>query len=496
MPDILLATLNARYIHAALGLRCLYANLGDLQSRAAIMEFEIKQRPADIVEALLAARPRVIGLGIYIWNVESSTQVVGILKRVSPETEVVLGGPEVSHPPDLPPVAELADHVIAGEADLLFADLCRARLAGEARPRLLHAPPPHPDALCLPYDAYTEADLAHRILYVEASRGCPFFCEFCLSSLDRAVRAFELERFLAAMERLIARGARTFKFLDRTFNLDLRTSVAILRFFLERWQPGMFLHFEMVPDRFPLELREWLARFPPGSLQLEVGIQSFHPDITARVSRRQDPARVEDNLRFLRSHTGAHVHADLILGLPGEDLASIADGFDRLWRLGPQEIQVGILKRLRGAPIIRHDAEFRMVYAPQAPYELLCNRDLDFATVQRLKRFARFWDLMANSGRFRHTLPLLLEHPRHGSPFRNFLEFADFLYQTHGRQHAISPDNLGRDLLRALTGWGAHEELLEQALAADFAATNARRAPAWLASSRHARRQRRHEPGS
>jgi radical SAM superfamily enzyme YgiQ (UPF0313 family) len=495
MPDILLATLNARYIHAAVGLRCLHANLGDLQGRAEIMEFDINQRPADIAETLLAARPRIIGLGIYIWNVEPTTELVAILKRVVPEIAIVLGGPEVSHPPDLPPVAEGADHIITGEADLAFAELCRALLAGQARPRILRAAPPPLDALRLPYDAYTDEDLAHRILYVEASRGCPFSCEFCLSSLDAAVRAFDLDRFLTAMEHLIARGARTFKFLDRTFNLDLRTSVAILRFFLERWQPGMFLHFEMVPDRFPVELREWLARFPPGALQLEVGIQSFNPEVTARISRRQNTARVEDNLRFLRAHTGAHVHADLILGLPGEDLYSIADGFDRLWRLGPQEIQVGILKRLRGTPIIRHDTEFGMVYAPRAPYELLCNRDLDFATVQRLKRFARFWDLVANSGRFRQTLPLLLEHRRHGSPFRNFLEFSDFLYQLHGRQHAISPENFGRDLHRLLADWGADRDSLDQALAADFTATDARRAPAWLAASPHARRQQRHGGG-
>ncbi|MCF7675405.1 MAG: B12-binding domain-containing radical SAM protein [Akkermansiaceae bacterium] len=482
MSEILLATLNSRYIHTAFGLRCLHANLGDLRGRAAIREFDIKQRPVDIAEALLAGTPRIIGLGIYIWNIEPATALVELLKQVSPATLIVLGGPEVSYPTDLPAIAALADHVITGEADLAFAGLCRDLLAGITRPQLITAPLPAPGELAFPYDTYTDEDLAHRVLYVEASRGCPFACEFCLSSVNQPVRDFPLDGFLAEMERLIARGARTFKFLDRTFNLDLRTGTAILRFFHEHWQPGMFLHFEMIPDRFPEGLREWIVRFPPGALQFEVGIQTFNPEVTARINRRQNIAKLEDNLGFLKHHTGVHVHADLILGLPGENLASIAAGFDRLWQLGPQEIQVGILKRLRGTPIIRHDREFAMVYSPRAPYELLSNRDLDFPTMQRLKRFARYWDMVANSGRFRLTLPVLLEHPRQGSAFHNFMAFSDLLHTHHGRQHGISPENLGARLLQILTTWGVPTSPLRESLRADHQAAGTRNPPAYLSA--------------
>jgi hypothetical protein len=433
--------------------------------------------------------------------VEPATALVEILKRVSPETVIVLGGPELSCPSDLPPIAALADHVITGEADLAFAALCRELLAGRQQPQLIAAPLPALAELASPYAAYTAEDIAHRVLYVEASRGCPFSCEFCLSSVDQPVRMFPPEGFLTEMERLIERGARTFKFLDRTFNLDLRASAAILRFFHERWRDGMFLHFEMIPDRFPPELREWIVKFPPGALQFEVGIQTFNPDVTARISRRQHYGRLEENLRFLREQTGVHVHADLILGLPGEDLASIAVGFDRLWRLGPQEIQVGILKRLRGTPIVRHDHAFGMVYSPRAPYELLANRDLDFATLQRLKRFARHWDLIANSGRFPRTLPLLLEHPLHNSPFHNFLALSDRLQAVHGRQHGLSPETLGAGILELLTSWQTPADLARAALRADHQALGARRPPPYLTTtntnpprtpSTLTRRQRRH----
>jgi hypothetical protein len=221
------------------------------------------------------------------------------------------------------------------------------------------------------------------------------------------VRQFPLDDFLAAMQRLHDRGLRRFKFVDRTFNLNLATSRRILEFFLDRLSPELFVHFEMIPDRLPAELRELIARFPAGTLQFEVGIQTFDRQVEARISRRQNHDRLADNFQWLRQHSGVHLHADLIVGLPGETLESFGHGFDRLIALGPQEIQVGILKRLRGTPIIRHDAEWQMVYNPHPPYEVLSTRTLDFATLARLRRFAKFWDLFGNSGNFVESLPLL-----------------------------------------------------------------------------------------
>lgn len=443
MPDIVLATLNAKYLHAAFGLRYLLANLGELRPRAVLAEFDIAQRPLDIVERLLTLEPRIVGLGVYIWNARETAAVVALLKRLRPGLRVVLGGPEVSYETDQQEFTHLADCVITGEADLAFAELCRRLLAGDEPPaRVIEAPLPPLDRVRLPYEEYTETDIAHRLIYVEASRGCPFECEFCLSSLDLPVRAFPLEPLRAALDRLLARGVRHFKFVDRTFNLNLRTSRAILEFFRARWRPGLFLHFELIPDRLPPALREVIATFPPGALQFEVGIQTFNPEVAARIRRRQDYARLEENLRWLRAETGVHLHADLIFGLPGETLEGFAAGFDRLLALGPHEIQLGLLKRLRGTPIVRHDAAWGQVWSPLPPYELLENRVVDFATVQRVRRLARYWDLVANSGRFPRTAPRLWVGA--ASAFDALLRFSDWLFARTGQTHAIALPRLAR----------------------------------------------------
>ena len=511
MPDIVLTTLNAKYIHAAFGLRYLMANLGPLQARARLLEFDINQRPVDIVEALLAQNPRIIGLGIYIWNVAPATEVVAALKRIRPDLIVILGGPEVSYESDQQEIVRLADHIITGEADLKFAEVCAQLLnrgtpltpslspsdgervadrPGEGLPKIIAAELPHFEQLTLPYDLYDAPDIAHRIIYLEASRGCPFTCEFCLSSLDVPVRQVNLPLFLGEMQKLLDRGAKQFKFVDRTFNLNLATSRAILEFFLERHQPGNFYHFEMIPDRLPDALRASIARFPPGSLQFEVGIQTFNPDVAARISRRQNYERLNDNLRFLRGETGVHVHADLIVGLPGETAASFGAGFDQLIALRPQEIQVGILKRLRGTPIVRHDAEWQMIYNPHPPYEILQTRTLDFATLQKLRRFARYWDLTGNSGNFVEGTPLIWSaavpaaavtlaigpnefpppttiaiaaaetaafRPSEGgtpnaSPFNSFLRWSEWLYARTRRTDGIALMRLMELLFEYLTG--------------------------------------------
>ena len=451
MPDIVLTTLNAKYIHASFGLRYLLANLGELQPRACLVEFDINQRPLDIAEMLLARAPAILGFGVYIWNVAETTEVIAAIRRIRPDLTIILGGPEVSYEIEEQPIVALADYVIPGEADLKFAEVCRQLLRGERPPaKVLPALLPEFSQLALPYDLYTDDDIAHRVIYVEASRGCPFTCEFCLSSLDIPVRQAPLDKLLAQLQRLIDRGVKQFKFVDRTFNLNLHTSRALLQFFLDRYQPGHFFHFEMIPDRLPEPLRELIAKFPPGALQFEVGVQSFNDEVCQLISRRQDVRKLEDNFTFLRQHTGVHIHADLIIGLPGETLESFGSGFDRLVRLGPQEIQVGILKRLRGTPIIRHDAEWAMRYHAHPPYEILQNKFLDFATLQRLRRFAKYWDLVGNSGNFVEATPLLWSLEK-ASPFASFLGFSDWLYAQFRRTDTIALARLTEFLFKFLT---------------------------------------------
>ncbi len=478
MPDIVLSTLNAKFIHASLGLRYLYANLGALREQAEIAEFTLDQRATDIAEKLLTHSPRILGLGVYIWNVEETTRLVAVLKRLAPELVIVLGGPEVSYEPEGQALVELADYVIAGQADFAFHELCVQLLTG-TRPtqKFINAPTPRLDDLELPYAYYTDADLAHRLIYVEASRGCPFKCEFCLSALDKTALPFDLDRFLGAMDALYQRGARHFKFVDRTFNLNVNSSRRILQFFLDRLSDDLFLHFEVIPDRLPDGLKELLRLFPPGTLQLEVGVQTFDPAVQALISRQQDNDRTEDNLRWFHEHSHAHIHADLIVGLPGEDLDSFGAGFDRLYALRPHEIQVGILKRLRGAPISRHTQAFDLRFTPQPPYTILSTDRISFADMQRMNRFARYWDLIANSGRFTATLPLLLG----ASAFKNFLCFSDWLYAQTGQTHRIALPRLFELLQQALiVEFALDDECVLDALACDCAVHGTKGCPSFL----------------
>lgn len=425
MAAIVLTTINARYIHASLGLRWLYANLGELRARAAIEEYCLGDRISDVAETILASEPAIVGIGVYIWNAAEVRHLVGILKRVAPKTTIVLGGPEVSHLPLRVDFSE-ADYLIQGEGEHSFRHLCAALLAGSPPAGRVIAPSPvEVDTLTPPYTFYTDEDLAHRLVYVEASRGCPFRCEFCLSSIDKRVRPFEVDRFLGEMEALWQRGGRTFKFVDRTFNADPTAATRILDFFLAK-VPPFHAHFEVIPDHFPQAVKERLTRFPAGTLQLEIGIQTLDPRTAAAISRRLDMDRIRDNLLFLDQQTTAHLHLDLIVGLPGESIDQFGDNLNTLAALTRGEIQIGILKKLSGTAIDRHDRAYGMVYSPEPPYEILCNDLISFGEMQEMKRLARFWDLVHNSGNFRRTGPLLWPD---GDVFGGFRKFSAWLYR-------------------------------------------------------------------
>ena len=501
MSRIILSSLNARYIHASLGLRYLLANMEELRSETTLCEFTINQRTDVIAEAILAARPTIVGFGVYIWNTRETTSLIATLKTLRPELIIVLGGPEVSYETDKQDLIRYADYVITGQADLAFARLCRSVLAGtEPREKIIEAHPEPLPFLALPYGDYSDEDLRQRVIYVEASRGCPFKCEFCLSALDKTATPFEQDKFFDAMQSLYERGARHFKFVDRTFNLKIQNSLRILEFFLEKLQESdLFLHFELIPDRLPDALKDTLKKFPAGSLQFEIGVQSFTPEVQALISRKQDNEKTCENLRWLRAETGAHIHADLIFGLPGETLQSFAASFDKLYALRPHEIQLGILKRLRGTPIDRHTEPFGMRYHPEPPYSILMNDRVDFPLVQRVSRLARYWDMIGNSGRFEKATSLIAGD----APFARFLQLADFIYAESAQTHKISLRNLFDLIWLGLTGpLGIDAQTATAALSADFiqAGQKGRFTPPSPKSDAgaasvvdHAGRQRRHQ---
>ena len=447
MKKILLTTLNSRFTHTSIALRYLYANLKELRKDAEILEFSINDALQTIAEKILIRSPKIIGIGVYIWNVSEVRELIHIIKKISPETKIVLGGPEVSHEPFRVNL-DSADFIIQGEGDEAFYILCRDIFDGVANQRVIKMGMPSLKNVELPYKFYTDDDIKNRYIYVEASRGCPFECEFCLSSMDEKVRAFDIELFLSELELLWERGARNFKFIDRTFNLNIKTANRLLDFFLTKDDKSpYFAHFEVVPDHFPESLKEKIASFPHGALQLEIGIQTLNPDIADNISRPLKLDKIKENIHFLENETHAHIHLDLIVGLPGESLESFGANLDELVALSSCEIQIGILKKLSGTYINRHDIEYGMIYSDIPPYDVLQTSTLSFFDIQIMKRFSRFWDLTYNSGNFKESVKLIWQDE---SVFENFHDFSLWIYTQTDSTWQISLQRLGELLFKYL----------------------------------------------
>ncbi|MFA7091862.1 MAG: DUF4080 domain-containing protein, partial [Arcobacteraceae bacterium] len=454
MKNIILTTLNARYSHTSLGLRYLLANLKELKKEAEILEFVINSSVQTIAEQILEKNPKIIGIAVYIWNALDVCELVKTIKKVSPQTIVVLGGPEVSFQP-LRVNFDSADYIICGEGEVSFYTLCRELLDGTCQqPRTIHSAKVDLENIVLPYEDYSDFDIKNRHIYVENARGCPYECEFCLSSIDEKMRYLDIDVFLNEMEKLWQRGARNFKFIDRTFNIKISYAKAILNYFLSK-DEEYFLHFEVIPDNFPQELRALIKEFKKGCLQLEVGIQTLNLDVAKAIKRHLNIPKIKDNLQFLSQETHAHMHIDLIIGLPSETVESFGRNLNELYTLCTGEIQVGILKKLSGTTLDRHDKIYGMVYNDSPPYDILKNDLISFPLMQELKRFARFWDIVYNSGNFQKTTALLFED---GKVYENFFDLSQWLYKRSESTYKISLDRMAQFLFEYMSA--KHEKEL------------------------------------
>ena len=477
MNKILLTTLNGRYSHSSIGLRYLFANLNELQEQTQIVEFVINENIQDIVQQILEYNPKIVGIGVYIWNASDISQLIHILKKVSPKTTIILGGPEVSYLPirvNLDP----ADYIIQGEGEEQFYTLCKKLLNNERVEQKIFPPKiVDIDLLHLPYIYYNQHDIENRHIYVEASRGCPYMCEFCLSSIDKKVREFNIDILLNEFQSLWNKGARDFKFIDRTFNLNIKNAIRILDFFLEKNEP-FTTHFEVIPDNFPEPLKEKIKLFPKHSLQLEVGIQTLKKDIAKNIKRNLNIPKIEQNIEFLEIQTNAHIHLDLIIGLPGESLESFGENLDKLCEISRSEIQVGILKKLSGTTLDRHDIEHGMVYSDIPPYDILKNNKIPFTQMQHMKRFARYWDIVYNSGNFKTAFTLMTKDK---SVYKVFYQLTSFIYNTTYSTWKISLDRMAQFLFDFMTKEQLQEkQLVGKTLANDILSVSGRKLPKFL----------------
>jgi radical SAM superfamily enzyme YgiQ (UPF0313 family) len=461
MKDIVLATINARYTHCSVGLRYLYANLKELRDAAVIQEYDIADNCQQIAEEILALSPKIVCLGIYIWNAQESQAVIKIIKKVYPDIYIIIGGPEVSYQP-LRVDFSKADYIIQGEGEIALYNLCQSLLKGDKPAlRMLEAKITDLAQIELPYKYYTDEDIKNRLIYVEASRGCVFNCEFCLSSIDKQVRYFNLDKVLAEIDKLWLRGCRSFKFVDRTFNLDIDITNKILDFFLVKQFP-YFVHFEVIPEHFPESFKQRIKQFPDKSLQLEIGIQTLNPQVAMNIKRNLDMEKIKANLRFLENETKAHLHVDLIIGLPGQTIESFAADLNSLLAIISSKIQLGVLKKLSGTTISRHDQEFGMVYSDLPPYDILKNKLISYEQMQKLKRMARVWEITYNSNNFSDSVKLLWPD---NDVFKGFWGFSEWLYSQTQSTYQISLNRLAELLFSYIIQIRGNPEIQQTELA-------------------------------
>ncbi|GMO32452.1 MAG: hypothetical protein Ta2F_08360 [Termitinemataceae bacterium] len=446
MPEILLTTINAKWIHTSLALRLLAANLGEYKDNCVIEEFALRQGMDEKLDGIKKHNARIIGISVSIWNVSQTTC---LLRELAGKDKpiIVLGGPEVSVIDSSAEIFKYADYVIKGEGEHLFRELCARLLTCSAAATaacqiISQTEPVDVTTVQQAYSLYTEEDLQKKLVYVESVRGCPYTCTFCQSgtlSSTKKCREFPLQNFLLEMDTLIKRGAARFKFLDRSFNVNTKRAVTIMNFFLERILQAnkntMFVHFEITPETIPQEMLAVMRKFPQGTLRLEIGIQTLNPHTQTLIGRKIFSGKELENIRVIIENTNAIVHADLIAGLPEEGFDSFAAGFDNLYACKPSEIQLGILKCLGGTAVKTDAEKYGIVYSPQAPYEVIQTAALPKSDMDKIKNFARFWEIIVNRGAFEDILPVLFKNE--SSVFKLFLKLSDHLLIKFGRNWGI-----------------------------------------------------------
>ncbi|MBG9736769.1 B12-binding domain-containing radical SAM protein [Paenibacillus alvei] len=445
---VVLATLNAKYIHTSLAIRCLKAHC-EGEFDVDIAEYTIKDPVMNIVSDLYQREPDVIGFSCYIWNIEETIKVVNMLRKVRPEIRIVLGGPEVSY--DTKEWMERlsdVDFIVMGEGEETLLHLLR-ELEGEGKyhfvfglayrnkqgEAVINPPRPKLDLNEIPSPHRFAEDipnLGKRVVYFETSRGCPFSCQFCLSSIEVGVRYFDIERTKADILYLIDNGAKLIKFVDRTFNIKRDYAMEMFQFLIENHR-GCVFQFEITADIMRPEVLDYLAEnAPPGVFRFEIGVQSTNDPTNELVKRRQNFTKLTRTVTKVKESGKIDQHLDLIAGLPLEDYNTFRKTFNDVFALRPEELQLGFLKMLRGTGLRLDAAKYGYVFMDHAPYEMLSNDVLPFRDVVRLKRLEDVLEKYWNAHRMDRTMEYLM-HTEFDSPFDFFQAFGDF-WEANGWQ--------------------------------------------------------------
>ncbi|MGE7764278.1 B12-binding domain-containing radical SAM protein [Peribacillus sp. NPDC096540] len=439
--NIIISTLNAKYIHTSLSIRYLKAYAQpdyDVQ----LAEYTIKDPIMNIVGDLYSKKPDVIGFSCYIWNIEETMKVVAMLKKINPELVIILGGPEVTYD-----VGEWldqipgADFIVIGEGEVTFKALLSEiegandykKVGGIAYrqdgKKVIQPQNGKVDLKSLPSPYRLEEDrdeLSKRVTYIETSRGCPFSCQFCLSSIEVGVRYFDREKIKEDIRYLMENGARTIKFVDRTFNISRSYAMDMFQFLIDEHHPGVVFQFEITADIMRPEVIQFLNdNAPAGLFRFEIGVQSTNDHTNDLVMRRQNFEKLTRTVTMVKDGQKIDQHLDLIAGLPEEDYHSFRKTFNDVFELRPEEMQLGFLKMLRGTGLRIRANEHEYIYSDHAPYEILGNNVLSFDDIVRIKQVEDVLEKYWNDHRMDHTTEFLVESV-FNSPFDFFQDFGTY----------------------------------------------------------------------
>ena len=428
--NVVLSTLNSKFIHSSLALRYLKA-YGEAHGQAYdIVEYTINMPVLHILSDITEHDIDVLGFACYIWNIEMTLHVVDMVKAVRPDIKIVLGGPEVSFTADeLLERCPNIDYIVQGEGEEAFHDLVtalqlgndgldpvipgvRGRRDGSILGSLEAVEVSDLSSIPFPYTEEDMEDLEHKIIYYESSRGCPFSCQYCLSGNKNTVRFFPQERTLKELQWFIDHGVKQVKFVDRTFNCAPHHHRPLMEFMRDS-DTDMNFHLEMEPEL----MTEWetniLCETPPGRIQIEVGVQSTHKKTLDAINRYNDWPYIQKSIRPIIQAGRTHVHMNLIVGLPHEDFKRFGQSFNDLFSLQPHALQIGFLKLLKGSGV-RRMREYKYVADPLAPYEVLSTHVLPYDDVRFLKYFEDVFERFYNSERFRTTFGYIGQQLIHG----------------------------------------------------------------------------------
>lgn len=447
MMKILLTTLNAKYIHSNPALKYLYQSAGTFRENMELKEFTINNDDGYIYTELLSGGYDLICFSCYIWNIERILYLVETLKEACPSVKILLGGPEASHGiNELLEENPAVDFILAGEGEESFPlflqafhvgkgyeDVPALSLRGENGIKIIASTKQgRVDFEKVPflYEGFPfEKD---KVLYYESTRGCPYQCAYCLSCLDRGVRALPEARVKRDLSRFLRGQVKQVKFIDRTFNYDRERCLELVRFLIHEDNGITNFHFELCGDLIDEEFLHVLKEARPGLFQFEIGVQSTNKAALTACSRRESPMMGE-KIRRIRAMQSVHLHLDLIAGLPFEDYASFGCSFNDVYAMQPHQLQLGFLKLLKGTPLREKAEEYGYIYRRKAPYEVIASSWISAQELVQLKKLEAVLDLYFNRGGFSQTLDFAVE-ALFPSPFAFYEDMASFYYH-NGYQH-------------------------------------------------------------